>query len=492
MELVDSTWEQLKSILCTLDKETTLKSLLLNHESIENDSDQWKKTSTHALAMHSDKEDVMRVISEQVALRNAGSLASRLAIEMALSECKTEGGLIAGQLDITKIITYSASLFHLGSWSDAIRFEMIPARLKISPAGQIMFDQGFNEEIVDPYGMKSQKAIIVSESENYKKYFSEPSIAPSTIEAFTEDFRLAWEEEYGFSIDEGRGILDFLDDYGISNRQAVYQLDKESLQKLAEENSIAIEVLEGFLTTMVLKSRSGWQEIPVNYNENDIRPWKFRRRLSAISKPVIEVSENVYLVAPFMVRKGFLYLVRNCHDASFEEKHFFKKRMRSWVGKERNRIGHQFNEDVAKEFLRVGWEAESDVKLTKLLNKKLDKNYGDIDVVAWNRKKCKVYLIECKKLEFAKTPGEIARQIYDFRGVVRDDGKPDRLYKHLQRIKVINQNKDRLIKYLGLDDSVEILPALLFSGIVPMSFVDSKPLKQVSVMSFDDIESVND
>ncbi|MBT3037840.1 MAG: hypothetical protein KME37_02760 [Candidatus Thiodiazotropha sp. (ex Codakia orbicularis)] len=489
-KLVDSTLDQMKSILCTLDKESTLKALLLNHESIENDSDQWKRTSTHALALHEDKEDVMRVISEQVALRNAGSLASRLAVEICLSEGKAEGGLIAGQLDITKILTYASSLFHLGSWSDAIRFEMIPPRIKISPLGQIMFDQGFNDEVVDPYGMLNQQALIVSESKNYKRYFSQPSVAPSTNDAFEKEFRCAWQEEYGFPIDEGRNILDIIDDIGIAERKAVYKTDRQSLIGLAEKESISADTLQMFLKTMVLKGRSRWQDVPEYYGENDIRPWKFKRRLSLISKPIIEITENEYMVAPSLVRKGFLYLVRNCHDASFEENHFFNKKMRSWVGKERNRIGHQFNADVAKEFIRNGWNAESDVKLTKLLNMKLDKDYGDIDVVAWSERNSKIYLIECKKLELAKTPGEIARQIYDFRGVIRDDGKPDRLFKHLQRINVIEKNIDKLKKYIKLESTQKIVPSLLFSRIVPMSFVDTEPLKKVSLMSFDDIENI--
>ncbi|HIO93203.1 MAG TPA: hypothetical protein EYG68_10235 [Leucothrix mucor] len=103
-------------------------------------------------------------------------------------------------------------------------------------------------------------------------------------------------------------------------------------------------------------------------------------------------------MAPRLLRSGLLYLVRNCHEASFDNGQPNSKEMQQWIGKTRNKAGHQFNKDVADEFKANCWQADSDVFLTKLLNKKLDKDYGDIDVVAWNPKTGKTLLLEEKKL----------------------------------------------------------------------------------------------
>lgn len=108
-------------------------------------------------------------------------------------------------------------------------------------------------------------------------------------------------------------------------------------------------------------------------------------------------------------------------------------------------------------------------------------------MLAWNPSEKIVYLVECKDLEFAKTQGEIAKQIYEFRGVTKPDGKPDRLKKHMDRFLVLDENIDKLRDYLKLESINELKVMLLFRQTVPVSYDNADSDIPVTVGFFDEL-----
>ena len=162
--------------------------------------------------------------------------------------------------------------------------------------------------------------------------------------------------------------------------------------------------------------------------------------------------------------------------------------MRSWIGAAENRRGHAFNSTVAKRLRDLGWQARSDIKMTEILNAKLDRDYGDVDVVAW--KGTRVLAIECKDLEMAMTTSDIARQLYDFRGEMRLNGKPDRLMKHLRRLELLRPRASNVGKFVGTYASISVEGALVFSQIVPMHFAGVAAEHNVRLATIDELESI--
>ncbi|PKA38733.1 hypothetical protein CWR43_29105 [Rhizobium sullae] len=59
-------------------------------------------------------------------------------------------------------------------------------------------------------------------------------------------------------------------------------------------------------------------------------------------------------------------------------------------------------------------------------------------------------LLECKDLQFAKTPSQIAEQLSKFRGKTNAIGRPDLLAKHLKCVRLVNENKAAFTAHLKL------------------------------------------
>jgi hypothetical protein len=101
-----------------------------------------------------------------------------------------------------------------------------------------------------------------------------------------------------------------------------------------------------------------------------------------------------------------------------------------------------------------------------LLGIPLDRDYGDVDALAWDPKSGRVLAIECKDLHFHKTLGEVAEQLSDFRGETRSDGKRDLLRKHLDRIVTMESHKSAIRKRLALEEDPQIEAYVVFKNPV--------------------------
>lgn len=130
-----------------------------------------------------------------------------------------------------------------------------------------------------------------------------------------------------------------------------------------------------------------------------------------------------------------------------------------------------------------GWHAEVEVKVTKLLRRRFDKDHGDVDLLAW-RDDGRVLAIECKDVQFRKTLGEMAEQLSDFRGEIHSNGRRDELRKHLDRMEVIRQHLPLVAAYVGRPSVDAVESHLLFRNPVPTEFELIRMAGQVQVSNF--------
>jgi len=488
--LIESIWEDVRGELKSYSRESLVFTLYENHEATMLETDQWLRTARSVLSFHRDTAKAEAESAMHIAELNASSLSTRLLIEMALCEAPEVGGCQhIGKLDLTRLLTSALQMHVLGGWSEAIKYGGKKPEIKIAPFGDVLTEPDFDDTIATPYGQALGVKRFRLGASGYEQNFNASDVAESAKAAFPVEFWEAWQETFGFSIDDIRVFLDNVDDEGLRRETFAFVSTYDQLVALGGMNKLHPQTVGCILEALVLRPRSSWDTTPSGFNNKDWYPWRFRRRLSLIARPIVELPgiPARYLIAPSMVRNGVVKLIGYCLEGGFDAKDFPSGKMRSWIGAAENKRGHDFNQHVASMLRDLGWQAKSDVKLTEILNSKLDKNYGDVDVLAWKDER--ILAIECKDLELAMTVGEIARQVHEFRGE-NVDGKPDRLKKHMNRFDILQSRVDAVRRFTKSPDNAGLEMSLVFSDLVPMNFSNLAKDRNIRIVLADGLGSI--
>lgn len=489
--LVEKIWDEIRATLRRYNREKLLMQLVGNHESVINETDHWLRTARAILSLYRDQEQTALISAGRIAKFNAGALSTRVLIEMALCECPEAGGGDAGALDIARLLSSVMLIHYQGGWSEAIRYRSKKAEIRIAPLGDVLTEVEFDERIATPYGQALGVKRFRFGARSYENHFKRVEIAETARSGFDPEFWEAWSETFGFTIDELRLFVDNVENEGIERRVFAFAASFDELSALEGVRKLEPETVRRILDALTLKPRRTWASAPDGFSGRDWYPWRFRRRLSAVSRPVLRLNDAGdarYLIAPGMVRDGALKVIDYCINGGYEAKDFPVGRMRSWIGAAENKRGHKFNMEVSNRLRELGWQTKPNVKLSEILHARLERDYGDVDVLAW--REGQVLAIECKDLELAMTISEIARQLHEFRGEVRANGKPDRLKRHLLRAEVLKKHAAAVRKYTRTIGEPEIQAYLMFSDIVPMNFSEITSRHDVRLAILDEAQKL--
>jgi hypothetical protein len=479
--------------LRAFDRLRTIRLLLRNHEVTVVDRENWSRTAAAMLSLHSDKAAAMGTMASHDFKLNAVFQATRLLSEIAVCECPLSGGRVPSQSDISHLMAKIMGIQQLGGWSDAIRWDVMEPHLRIRPFGDVHAKLGFVDEIIAPFARATSDIRVTDAVENYAANLALPEFQRSVHDVFDVQFLDAWKDETGATLDELRLFVDYVEDIGIRQNEAVLTLRKSSFRDITVDgqslpNGIASALVE-FLT---LRNRPIWQDVPEGFEDGDRQPWRFRRRLSVLRKPLLQIDDAddpTIVVAPGLLRDAVTYMIGNYHRGDFPLRQL-KRAMRSWAGTLRDRAGREFSQEVTARLEELGWQVEPEVKITKLLRQGFDRDFGDVDVLAWNPISGRVLIIECKDVQYRKTYGEIAEQLADFRGEIWPDGKRDYLRRHLDRVDLISSHLQALAKFVGMPAVDGIESHLVFKHPVPMEFALQHMAERVSVGIFDRLERI--
>ena len=153
--------------------------------------------------------------------------------------------------------------------------------------------------------------------------------------------------------------------------------------------------------------------------------------------------------------------------------------------KSRVREGHSFNAEVAQKLSDAGWQVQRNVELPRILNRKMEHDFGDIDVLAWKLDHKQVLVIECKDPSPARNYSEIAAQLSDYQGV-EVNGKADKLQKHLNRLSILQANQEPLQRFTNTQNS-QIVSCLVCSSAVPMQYAKIDALTGTHVGTLEEV-----
>lgn len=484
--LVDDIDQELQS----LPRREFLNILVQNIEKANAEEDHWRRTSAAILGLHGRTPETLRKYVNQTSEYAAAGIASRVLAEMSICMCPIRGTVKPTMLSLSRLVSRTLLIVRLGGLSDAIQYNALNPELTLSALGDILFKNDFGDFVVEPLLERVLGDRFVQIAPKQKQNYEEPKVVTEAKDAIDERFWNIWTAEMGFDLDQARNIIGSLEDIAVERKMPTLELRKSEVIQTVVGGAVDQDAADAFLEQFCLKPRQRWDRVPKGFDIKDIYPWRFGRRLSFVVRPIVQVDDAddpLLLIPPYSLRKGFAYLFDGAHSGSLDQNFFQTKEMRNdWWGSANE--GQQFEASVMEELSQNGWNVEGNVPLTKILNRKLDTDYGDVDVLAWRAGKKEVLIVECKNLQSARNYSEIAAMLSEYQGET-NAGKRDKLKRHLDRVDLLSKNSVQLGRYIGEDD-VQVVSCLCCHGTVPMQFAKIEALEKTWVGSVCDLVDI--
>jgi hypothetical protein len=484
--LVTKLYNELRVDLMKYNKSSILKWFLINLEEIASDRSRWRRTARAVVSLHRDPMIVHSVRTDHFSKLNAADIASRLVIEIALSEASQIDGWMIDDYDASPLMAKASLIFHLGNRSDGIAKDIISPVIQVTPSGDVRTERAFEEEILYRMTGDYERSESELDVKTYEKHFKEDRFERGSFNA---EFTQAFVAETGIPLTDIPKFLEVIEDIGFERNEAIFSMNSADLYSVFEKRRMVNEqTLISILSFFSSVPREKWEIPPPGYSNRDVSPWLFRRRLSLLMKPILKfdtINDTTFMLSPGFIMEAMAYTIDLYLKAGIEEDRCGSELMKKWVGDERRRRGAAFTMEVAKQFQELGFEVRIEIEIATIVGgKSLDRDYGDVDVIAWKPNSPSVILVECKDLLFAKTYKEIAEQLLEFKGELRNN-KPDSLMKHLDRIEILNSHNAKLSHFLGTSD-VKIDGCIVFSRNAPAIYNEASS-EQITMISIEEI-----
>ena len=483
--VVKSLEDELCERLRLFNSNSVATKILTNYEAALHNRERWQSTAHANVALHSDTPATMRRLVERVGGLDATTQGSRLLLEVAIHECRKIGGYELGDSDLSELLNLVGGICVLGGWSDAIHFDAMPAELEITPLGDILADTSFERQILMPFHGQATSVRVQTSIDDREELYGWPKNDHEPA-SFSNDFLDAILAELGVNLETVVNFANQIEVLGYSRNALVFLIPEEELVRELLP-SLGAQSAKQLVDSFTLRQRTSWRQLPANHAERDIQLWRFRRMLSLMRRPILEIDDGVLMISPDLISSAIMHVLRSYYEGDYRHCDLATKKMQTWNSKANQKRGSSFAVKVENTFATLGWTTFLERKVREILGTKTDQDYGDVDVLAYHRASGRVLCIECKSLHFHKTHGEVAEQLSDYRGKVKPNGKGDELRKHLNRIEVLKLNQERLARFVGSKTEITIEALLVFENPVPMIFAWNGLLKQGEVAVFTEL-----
>jgi hypothetical protein len=484
-------WERIEKGLARFDRMGVIMSCFDALAELERDDEHWSMTARAILALENDDSGALQEAEERHSKRSAASLANRLLAETAMYACQPTGRGIIPCAERLELLAHLKNLISAANHRDAISGGFMPAEVHIFPNGELDVDDQFYESVMIPYSQALFSKGFRSLGEKYESWFLsyEGPNNPET-NATLSRLELPFREEYGVTLDGFVRIHVELGKQALKTNNLFLEFDEPSFMSfLKNECGLDENSSTAYLSRFSLPPRRAWdKDLPGGCKANDVWPWRFRRQLSLLMRPLVLLSDKPkkhWLVYPPLIQKSSGYILSGIAEATFPTEHFQSGAMLKFWGDQTNRQGNKFNNEVAEHAEALGFTTRREILMSALGVAAAIGDFGDIDVLAWKAGSSVVFVIECKYLRTAKTVRDVVDRLDEYRGE-RDDS----LGKHLRRLNWLKSNPKVVCALTGIHAEVIQFKGLLVTDdLVPMQFFNGSLIPPHEVVPLNQIKN---
>lgn len=378
------------------------------------------------------------------------ALAVRHIIETII-KIKPEGKFVVSVEDWTYIQAIATVLIESCFISDSIWFKVIPFGLRINDDYSFSDERLQNEIDIEGFRYSLGKSMAAFYKEAVDELRAEISTPVSGFPKNLEDLDEGFEDEYGYSLQEYSKVAYIIAHFPVSkseNAPLTYIEETDLVEFIENVSKVEKSRIEAILKNMSL-------DHILLTKEKIIKPWKFKSRPNRLMvKPLIKITQglrNYYLFGNWEVdisaRIWLNEVVKGRLPISIEN--LRSKKLKDALQNQRQRVSKQFELKVLETVKRLVTFAERVSDYAKFFgSEKPFPGPGEIDALAIDKRRKKVFVFEAKDIVMGLTPRDIRSEMQKF-------FKPAKgyVYKLLEKCDFVKNNLKQILQYYKIEET---------------------------------------
>lgn len=488
LDLINSLINQLRIRIKSFDSIELLKTLMLRHEALLHGQGQRDLTITTNIVCYSKYENVIQEYKDYNSKLVKASHSIRCLIEFINAE-PYFGNKIVNDDDCDFLLAIMSEIINYGALKDSLKFKIDNPDMGLLDSGRIGLSHDFYDTVLTNFRDSVTNDEIYDYNESFDNKFKVPSVVNETnkeseINQYYDKVDLAFDNDWGINLPQILAINRFLSDYCFVNKNSLHICSENQFEELIKKHlKLDSGVIEKYIKHFALKTR-GKMNVPLYKNDYpDIFPWRYNRKHSYIRRPVLKVKRNDG-------GYDFLWSARHIDIASDNILSLFHngalkvdkkyKRINKLLAERNNIKGKEFRQKVYDYLITIPHlkVIPHEVRIKENGLFKADRNYGDVDIMAFDLRKKILYSIECKNTKQAKI-------MYDFQNDIKNYLNKQ-LPKHLQREKWLIENLNEVLIKFKIDISKFDVKSIVISSYqLPIKFMEKV---EIPIYSFNEVK----
>jgi hypothetical protein len=397
------------------------------------------------------------------------AIATRFLIEFVGAE-PPSGIETPSDADLDDLL---AIAFHFTNWGfvgEEVRVRLFNPTLSILASGRLgVRGKGAKERFGAFHEAKALEDIEAAEGR-----WREEGGPRELDHAYVASLNAAFTAEFGISLEQLVALGDALVQLGRELPPGEVSLPEERfVREIVRRTDLPAETVSRAITELALEDRGRWDVAPTGFSEKDIFPWHFNRNLSFVRRPLI----RMLVEGTPIVYWGYRHAHRMLRAlASNVEEGRYKKLARSsemkrLLGRLTKDEATAFEQKVA-DYLRseTTWRVFEGQHIRPRGPLVAEADLGDIDVLAFDEDRRVAWSLECKSVNYARSPAEMSGEMAEY--FIGRDGKASSTEKHHRRHKWLADNWGAVRAQYGLSDAEwNLCSAMVTEEEIPSTYL---------------------
>lgn len=466
-------YQQLQTDMAALLPSEALEFFVSQYEALIQADAADQLTIPTRLACFPDDPATLEIIEQSLAVGVKSRVAARFLVEYATA-VPPAGNLTLSLERLDRLMANAALIVRFGQQSDLVRAKLAEITVSMTPSFRLDVKGPTFERARDAFRQAQTDSEIQRLQTSFGDLWDRGEHEHSDL---AESLDAASVAEFGLPMSDLIAFLNAVVTVGHHVTRGVARLPASDLiDQTAAILGWDRTRSEAVLSTLAsLGSRANYLQPPQPWKPHAVYPWRLNRALSYLRRPLLrlqtERGQTDVVWGPRHLSTVMSYLLELCISGRLEAT---SPEMKAFLGERNGVRGESFNLRVADLMSEVsGLAVRAKVGAFGQIRirdaQKLD--LGDIDVLAIDQERRKIWAVECKDLAVARTSWELGGESQNiFLGdATKRPPKKSLLEKHARRVQWMRDNLATVLQSYGIGDSPEIW------SVQPL-FVVSEPL----------------